>query len=293
MFSKQFESDSPPLPACLAAEGMAGRLAEIAGDDLKQACIVFRGGRAEFYYDDGDAESVARSVVRGMRKQPGAVKQYARDFAAHAKSEEGFAGSMPPAGAPAESLAEALEGFAELYSVTEAFAALGRFSLARLESEARACLETHLRKKGRGERISEILSGKPGKIQAGVTPAEAIVQEEVPSICRPYLDALPAIRKIQSKAVAANAACLKSAGPLFSESAKRLKLKPEEFRWLLPSESATGLRAGSNLRPLARERMRHCIFSQKEGFGVFYVGQNAAVFAKEVLGLHRDHAANK
>ena len=293
MLSKQFSVDSPPFPACLSAEALSNQLAELAGDDLRQVCIVFSGGKAEFYYDEDDAAVVAKSVFRLVRKQPHFAKRLQKDFNAHAKAQADSCNAM----AANADLGKAIEEFAAHYAGTEAYAFLAKFSLPLLEKAAKECLEAHLAKKGRDEKIAEFLGGKQkNKAEEQEQPAsEALAQAavEIPAACQPYLDALFVLRKIGEKAGKANAECLEFSEPLFKQAALNLKLKPDEIRFMLPKEIAAALKAGGSPREVARERMKYCIFSQKEDFGTFYVGGNAKVFGQQVLSLAGDRTANK
>ena len=63
---------------------------------------------------------------------------------------------------------------------------------------------------------------------------------------------------------------------LLRQAALKLGMKPDEIRFMLPREIAAALKAGAGPKELSRERMKYCIFSQKEAFGTFYVGERAA-----------------
>lgn len=290
MLSKQFDLQSAPFPACLTAEALVNGLAEICGENMRHACVVFSAGKAEFYYDEEDAAGVAKSVLRQARKNRGFARRLQKDFNAHAKTQAEFLESLR-LNTGSDLLAESFEKLSSLYSATEAYRLLSWLSLPPLEQAVRECLETHLPKKGRDEKISVMLAGKPNKKDEA--SVEAHREVEIPAVCQPYAEALPVLRKIEGSSRKANEECLSSFNIVMEGDAKILKLKDKEIRFLLSAEIIAALKAGGALREVARERMKYCIFSQKEGFSTFYVGGNAVVFGRQVLGLHADRTAIK
>ncbi|MFH1200595.1 MAG: hypothetical protein V1708_06010 [Candidatus Micrarchaeota archaeon] len=300
MLSSQYESDSAPFAACIAAEALSNQLAELAGADLFQVCIVFSPGKSVFYFDGDDAVGVGKTVVRAAQKQPAYARKIAKEFNEHAQAHEAFIKSIPgfsQKDKDSKALSAHISKFSQERAVLEAYLALCGFSIPALSANSRACLEAHLKKKGRDEAVSLMLSGKqkkkgtPSQQAEGSAAEQAAAQaqplppeQEIPQICAPLIDALHSLQKIQTRASALRTDSFAAASPLLAAASAALKLKGNEITWLSAGEISQALLSGGETRHVVRERGKGCVYSHKEGFGSFYIGENAKVYAREVIG---------